>query len=307
MARKYGGQSGLYLWFVNQVAKAVEKDYPNKLISTLAYQFTEAPPTGIKPRPNVRVRLCPISCCFAHPFEQDSLKSTRKFLTHLQDWAAITNNLYIWHYSIDFAHYLMPFPDFAEFPADIRLYQRSGVRGIFFEGEYAGWGGGSDAELRSYVMAHLLWNPDQDVNALVNDYLNGVFGPAAPQMCAYYDLMQSTVKDPTHHIRCYDAPKSSIFTQDFLNRANALFDQAGKLPLDDQQRLYLKKQRLGIRYLDLYFHPRTGKVLDDFLADLRSLRITNISESTSVDRWEREYRAAHTPVPKTSTGQSKPQ
>ena len=35
---RYGGKdSGIYLWFVNQIAEAVEKDYPDKLIDTLAY------------------------------------------------------------------------------------------------------------------------------------------------------------------------------------------------------------------------------------------------------------------------------
>jgi hypothetical protein len=37
----------------------VEKRHPDKLIDTLAYWYTEAPPARVRPRPNVRVRLCP--------------------------------------------------------------------------------------------------------------------------------------------------------------------------------------------------------------------------------------------------------
>ncbi len=127
--KKYGGQpSGLNIWFVNQVAEAIAKDHPDKLIDTLAYQFTEKAPTGISPRSNVRVRLCPISVNEAHPYEQDNYPATEAFVKTLADWSKLSPSLYIWHYNTDFAHYLLPFPDFAEFPADMRLYKKSGVR-----------------------------------------------------------------------------------------------------------------------------------------------------------------------------------
>src|SRR4051794_2207260 len=144
---KYGGvQSGVYLWFVNQVAEAIEKDHPDKLIDTLAYQFTEAAPKGIAPRANVRVRLCPIDCCEAHPYESCSTPANRKFIANLQGWAKLTDTLYIWHYNTDFAGYLQPFPDFDQFPDSVRLYKKNGVKGIFFEGDYAPGGGAADAE-----------------------------------------------------------------------------------------------------------------------------------------------------------------
>jgi hypothetical protein len=93
---RYGGKhSGLYLWFVNQVAEAIEKDHPDKLIDTLAYMFTEEPPVGIVPRKNVRVRLCPISACEAHPYEKCSDPKTIAFVNNLKGWSKITDTLYI--------------------------------------------------------------------------------------------------------------------------------------------------------------------------------------------------------------------
>ncbi len=88
------------------------------LLASLAYWFTEVPPHDIVPRKNVRVRLCPIRCCEAHPYETCSSDANKAFLAHLKAWGAMTDTLYIWHYNTDFAHYLMPFPDFAEFPAE---------------------------------------------------------------------------------------------------------------------------------------------------------------------------------------------
>src|SRR5207253_10032721 len=90
-----GAHSGLYLWFVNQVAEAVEKKHPDKLIDTLAYQFTEAPPRHVRPRRNVRVRLCPIACCQVHPYEECSFPANIAYVENLKAWAKITNTLYI--------------------------------------------------------------------------------------------------------------------------------------------------------------------------------------------------------------------
>jgi hypothetical protein len=61
-----GGQhSGPLLRFVNALAAEVEKRYPDKLVDTLAYWYTENPPLRARPRPNVRIRLCPIGVCEA--------------------------------------------------------------------------------------------------------------------------------------------------------------------------------------------------------------------------------------------------
>jgi hypothetical protein len=63
-------------------------------------------------------------------------------MKNLKAWAQITRQLYIWHYNTNFRHYLMPFPDFDELAADIPMYHRHGVVGLFLEGAYAPGGGG---------------------------------------------------------------------------------------------------------------------------------------------------------------------
>ena len=42
-------------------------------------------------------------------------------------------------------------------------------------------------ELRQYLIAKLLWNPDADVNALMDDFLDGYYGPAANYIREYID------------------------------------------------------------------------------------------------------------------------
>lgn len=291
LTQQYGAHSGLYLWFVNQVAEAVEKDFPDKLIDTLAYQFTEAPPTGIVPRKNVRVRLCPIAVCESHPYEHDDFPATRAFVANLAAWGKITDTLYIWHYNTDFAHYLMPFPDFAEFPTDLRLYKKSGVKGIFFQGAYADGGGGSDSELRAWVMARLLWDPNLISDDLVTEWMRGVYGPAWRPMRSWFDLLHERFGQPGVHLGIYDPPKPETFTPDLIAKGDALFDEAEKLAAEPLQREYVDKARLGLRYVKLALRTGTTDELNAFIADLKRLGVTSLSEGRGREEWEDAYRA----------------
>jgi Domain of unknown function (DUF4838)/Glycosyl hydrolase family 67 N-terminus len=289
IAHRYGTQSGLYIWFVNQTAEAIEKEHPDKLIDTLAYQFTEAAPTGIAPRKNVRVRLCPINVCEAHPYDQCREQPTVEFMKNLRAWGSLTSTLYIWHYDTDFANYLAPFPDFNELPSDIRLFYNSRVKGLFFEGAYGKGGGGSDAELRSYVIAKLLWDPMLDANAIIDEWMSGVYGPAAGKMRQWFDLLHANVRDPNRHFHIYEPVSVYYLDADTLKAGDKLFDEAAWLAASNPTASrYVAKSRLWLRYVEVARSPAPHAGLGQFLEDVRGFGIQEISEGKTVDRWARE-------------------
>ncbi len=292
--REEGGvHSGPLLRYVNALAEQIEKRHPDKLIDTLAYQYTEDPPAVTRPRRNVRVRLCPIDACEAHAYEQCPYDAY--FLKNLRAWGKITDRLYVWHYNTNFAHYLLPFPDFDELAADLALYKRNGVAGVFLEGSVSGGGGAENAGLRSYVMAKLLWDPKADVNRLVDEFLGGYYGRAAQPMRAYFDLMQRQVRAGGRHIWIYDSPGAPYLNAAFLADARELFRQAEAAAESDAVRARVRQARLGINYVELtrakkfkvegdQYRPADLSGLKErwsaFLAVLRQFGITNISESS---------------------------
>jgi hypothetical protein len=299
IANQYGGvQSGLYLWFVNSLAEQIEKKHPDKLIDTLAYQFTEPPPTGIVPRKNVRVRLCPIANCAAHPYKLCQAKPTVKFMNHLEGWSKITDTLYVWHYNTNFAHYLLPFPDFNEFPVNTRLYKDSGVKGIFFEGAYGPGGGGSFADLQSFVMSKLLWDPKADDKALVKEWHRGAYRKAADPMLKWFDLLHAQVTDPAnerHHFFIYSNPKIPYLSQQVITQGDQLFDQAEQLAKGDQEaEEYVSKSRLGLRYTKIMQNPAVNQEFEAFMSEAKRHNVGQIREGIPTEAWERDYRAKHT-------------
>jgi hypothetical protein len=251
MEREEGGtHSGPLLHFVNAVAAEIAKTNADKLIDTLAYWYTEDPPAHVRPLPNVRIRLCPIGVCEAHPYTQCTRSAY--FARNLKAWNSITSQLYIWHYNTNFRHYLTPFPDFDELAADIPLYKRSGVVGLFLQGGYAKGGGAENAELRSYVMARQLWNPAVDVQREIDDFMAAVYGPAAGAMRRYHERLHREVRMPPagagQHIWIFNLPD---FSRSFLDDAKAIFTHALSATADPAVRRRIERAALPVEYVEL--------------------------------------------------------
>ena len=280
-----GAHSGPVLRFVNAVAAEVAKKYPDKLIDTLAYAYTEAPPAKVRPLPNVRVRMCPIGACQAHPYEK--CRYDTYIMNHLRAWRKITDSaLYIWHYNTDFSHFLRPFPDFAELAADIPMYRRHGVVGLFMEGGVSTGGGAENGALRSYVMARLLWDTNTDVRRDIEEFHQAFYGKAAPAMLDYFDLLQRVVSFPPagkgDHCWCCSSPH---FSDDFLAQAKHLFGRAQAEAEDEAVRKRVRQAQLSLDYLGFVrakkFSVRNGVYEPADLADVRNRYQSLISQAKS--------------------------
>lgn len=257
---KYGTRGGTQFWFVNQLAERTAAVYPNKLIGTLAYMYTEEPPAGMEMHPNVAVWLCHMyPSCDSHPIATCPLNADYK--RRAAAWSKICKHLYVWHYIVDFAHYYNPFPNFGAMAADLRFYRDLGVEGLFLQGMSNAGGGGEFSLLRPYYAMQLLWNPDQDPNALIRDFLDGYYGPAASPIHEYVQLLQDKVDQENIHMHLYTNPAQGYLTDEVLEQATALFDRAEAAVAGDAELLErVKVARMPLTYAR--FFPRNGYTLD---------------------------------------------
>ncbi len=283
---------GSVLTFVNKVAEAIERDHPDKAIDTLAYQYTRKPPKTVRPRPNVIIRLCSIECCFSHPLE--TCPQNASFRDDIIGWSRIAPRLYVWDYVTNFGNYVMPFPNLDALKPNITFFVQHNVKGIFEEGNYSGGGGGELAELRAYLLAKLLWNPDADVHSLKKEFLEGYYGKAARPIAEYIELLHKKVKDEDIHVHIWSSPTSSYLTDDLLAKAEELFNEAEKLADDDEVRHRVRVARLPIWYVRI-MQPGWGntqklKLLDNFMEVAQKAGIDQIREGRSVSDWERGLR-----------------
>ncbi len=189
-----GAHSGPIVRFVNALAEAVSREYPDKRILTYAYQYSEPAPAKTAPHPNVRIQLAPISACIGHPAERCP-RNQKLLMDNLKGWARLGKRVYLYGYATNFAHYLYPMPDFYRLAEDIPMLLRFGVTGVYYEGSHQGEGG-HGAELRAWVMAKLMWNPNQNVSRLVDEFFETAYEASAGPMRRVFDLMHQQVRFP---------------------------------------------------------------------------------------------------------------
>ncbi len=237
LADREESQSGPLLHFVNAIARDIAADYPHISIDTLAYQYTRKAPKVVRPEKNVIVRLCSIECCFAHTLED--CERNRSFVTDIEAWAAISPRLDIWDYTINFAHSTMPFPNLRVLQPNLQFFRRNQVRGMLEQGNRF-TKGGEFQDLRGYVIAKLLWNPDEDVARLVREFTDAYYGPAAEHIRAYIALLHDHfTQNPAAHVGIYAAPTAYLNQPKLLTALRDVLAQAQAAAAGDP--LYAKR------------------------------------------------------------------
>lgn len=295
-----GSHAGTMIRFVNAVAEQVEKEFPGIMIHTFAYLYCRKPPRITRPRKNVIVRLCSIECCFAHPLSQCGCETGRidvqdgsarafmgdrnresGFIRDLRGWAEICDNLYIWDYTTNYANYLLPFPNLSVLRENLRLFRSFGVRGVFEQGNFSLGRASALGQLKIYLLAKLLWDPDADDGAITDDFLRGYYGPAAPAMRRYVDLWRNACGE-NDHAGIYDAPDAEYLTDELLNAAADCIREALSLATDAPCRERVERESLSVQYAILTRLPMDApdrdEQIDRFAIDAQRLGITELFE-----------------------------
>jgi hypothetical protein len=269
-----GSECGCQLVLVNAVAEAVEKAYPRVVIDTLAYLDTVQPPKHARPRANVAIRLCNDRVgAMTHPFtpaEKCAVAET------VAGWSKIHSRIYIWDYNANFAHYFAPMPNVDVMADNIRFWVKSHAEGVMLEGGNNGPAEGD--EMKSWVTSKLLWDPSRDEKALVQDFIWGHYGPAAPALAEYESLLNSL---RTTHAAEMESPKGGIYyrmdvpfyTKDFIHQATNIFTRAKQLAGDDEQILRrVERAKLPILYVNCWRGPKfAGPSYGDDVAEFERI------------------------------------
>jgi len=221
--KKEGSPSGLMLRFVNAVAEDVEREFPDVLVETLAYQYTRKPPRHARPRRNVVVRLCSIECSFAQPLADGPQNA--KFRRDIEPWSRIAPRLFVWDYVTNFCNYILPHPNLNVLAPNVRFFADHHVIGLFEQGDY-GCAVGDFVRLRAWLLAHLLWNPEADENRLIREFLDGYYGAAGPHLLAYLNTINAAGQRSGVYLRCFMLDTSAWLGLDDLNKATRHFNDA---------------------------------------------------------------------------------
>lgn len=290
-----GSQHGPILRFVNAIAEEVERRDPDRWVETLAYAYSTKPPAIAKPRRNVIIRLCHAGCYF-HGFEKCGLGSSHA--ANLEAWSAVTDNIFIWHYATNFAHYIAPCQNLDALARDIRYYAGHKVRGLMVQCDYQS-PGGDLAELRQYLAARLMWDPREDAVAIRKEFCDGYYGEAASNVLEYLALLdQAALRPDSHAFGAWDPLTTAPDT--VVRDGLKLIGQARQKTLTPDEAARVDRLFLPLWYMQLSYPgpynlavKDAPAVLSDFRRVARASGVTHVSEGRGLDSWLEEMESKY--------------
>jgi hypothetical protein len=171
--------SDRYYTYANAVARGVAAKHPNQFIGVFAYWGVEPTPVKI-PRlePNMYVGIT--QDCAQH-FDPAYRQTDYDFITQWQKKAA-----HVGKYDYFGLGAIVPryYPHLIA--QDIKHSKAVGLEGYHSEA-YPLW---PSFGPHIYIAARMLYNPALDVDKLLGEYFTDLYGPAAPEMAAFYQTME---------------------------------------------------------------------------------------------------------------------
>ncbi|MDZ7616108.1 MAG: DUF4838 domain-containing protein [Patescibacteria group bacterium] len=242
-----GSPAGPLLRFVNAVAVDIEKEFPNVLVETLAYQYTRKPPKLVRPRENVVIRLCSIECSFVQPLAQG--EQNEAFRSDIEGWSQVAGQLFVWDYVTNFSNYILPHANMRVLKPNINFFVDHNVISLFEQGD-AESGVGDFVAMRTWLLSRLMWNPELDDRALMKEFLDGYYGAAGPHLLAYLDRLHDAAEQSGVYLRCFMPDTSRWLTLDDLNDAMRLYNAALDAVRDQPELLRrVRRERLPLDHV----------------------------------------------------------
>jgi hypothetical protein len=242
---------GSLLTGVNRVAELVERSHPDFFIKTYAYSYTRKPPKTIRPRHNVIVQLCDIECDFSRPLADPESPANRAFARDYQGWMALTQNILLYDYPINYWRYQLPHPIFPVFGPNMAFHAERNPLGVYQLSSNPD--NNSFGYLTLYVLGKLLWMPHGDAEAFKNEFISLYYGSAAPCIKEFILLSERTFKESGIELSIYDT--GGWMTHAYVAASEELFQRAFAAADSDEIRRRVDIACLQVQFAALACRP----------------------------------------------------
>ena len=141
---------------------------------------------------------------------------------------------------------------------NIRFFVDNNAIGVFEEGDY-GTTVGDFVHARSWVLAHLLWNPDLDENALWKEFFVNYYGPKAGSiLLEYLNFIHDKAWESNVYLRCFMGKTDQWLDAAAMNQSAQIVARARDAVKDDP----VLKRRVDVALLsyDLLWVRNYAKV-----------------------------------------------
>ena len=249
--RANGGKSRTtrFVKTVNDIAAQIWREWPAADLRMWAYLDYRELPDGVVPDRRLKLYFCPHGRCYGHALDDPTCLRNAEMFKLLQGWQKLLSDIYVYEY-------LTATPNIyscgeAREARDIRLYRDIGLIGWKNEAAFTGsrfLKSNRDGDNRFpsnwqwlYLSGKLLWNPDLDVNTVLDDVESRYYGKAYPAMKKYQALRRKLWNEHPNHL---GYPTGDQRRAALLDRAGAkerlleFLDEAEKMAAGDTVTLF---------------------------------------------------------------------
>ena len=281
------------LYCLNKVGKAIkewqktdERVKDRKiLIETLAYHQATKAPKDMKIEDNIVIRFCTNVCNYCQ-FDDPNCPVNVKQNKDMEEWSKVTDNLYLWDYSNNFANPYVYNTVLSNIQSKYKAYAKMGIIGVFNE-----FNAGLDRAstwfyVRQYIYTRLLWNPDIDLNKEMKDAMDFFYGEGGPYMMEierrfneclhkYCDefAKENNLEHGYHMPVTYLLEKMHL-SEEFLNVAEQLFECALQKERHHDKKLAIGKEYALFKWNRMFIHRGDNyKEMDEVIAELEAFGV----------------------------------
>jgi len=228
-----------YVRFWNGIAERVVAVHPDTWLTADAYSVYSAPPVSAKLHPNIAIRYVGVS--------YTKEEKRRQNLDDWDQWAKAASKIY-------FRSNLLlagrrqgtPVVYIHKLAEDFRKLAPNRMIGTDLDSCCHNW---ATQGLNYYVMSKLLWNPNLDVDALLDDYCRSGFGAGADPVKRYFLLLEEL----TNQIADGQLAVTEPFTDANISQLRSLLAEAGQSTREDSEsNRRVAFLRTGLEYTDAY-------------------------------------------------------
>lgn len=261
---RHGALTRRMLIFANTVAHAIGESHPGVLVLCFFYNPSLQPPadTSLRPEPNLILHVCH-NTCHGHPFAEGACERNDKFREWLDRWLELSDKVVLYEYYYKLGAMGLPWPMMHNIIVDLPYLHSKGGYGLSpqYSADQPGVTG-----LSFYLAAKLAWNASLDPEALLADYFEKFYGPAAQPMRRVYELLSRTVAESElHPIGVSDTKYLYVeewFNADVLSQCRSWIDQA-KAASDDElihKRIHLDEALLRFAELMRLYREQVRQI-----------------------------------------------
>ena len=258
----------------NNVARILQDKYSSSAakIGFLAYANMSIPPVRkMVAEKSLYCELAPIDIDPIHGMDDPQSPPRQEYREMMYKWARVMQGrLAIYDYDQGMLVWRdIPNPSHQAFRQDVKHYRAAGLLGVNTESRNAI----ATTFLNLYMRARLLWNPDEDVDALLAEFYPKFYGPAAGPMRTYwstiYNAWANTICTEHEH---FVAP--AIYTPQVMSVLQETLEEAEHImhgieiqgrSLTRNEQLYLRRMtftRVSYDILDAYMTMVTAAATD---------------------------------------------